>query len=566
MSISFGNKNVKEMYFGNKKVAKVYFGNKLVWPKAIVDAWKYLVAEGAQQATIRPAAKVKFNEPVKLLGFSFYTIYNPPAQQSGLGISISRCDGDFDTAVNSRGMKMIASTASLSYSTPQKTDYATDDNKPIYRIDVTPNDTTNGIQLLPGSYLFRLPHSKENQYEANGNDLVFKDNDDYDGYFTTFAYENTAEGSYYSTWDDTSWIKKSGNARLDIKTKSAFDDDPILTADISLVQEFETVKFIATTEFAGTVIDLAPFITEYNFDLGGTEITTTNQIVPIENLRFTARPFTLPAKATAVSREGNVTPEITIDMSIDVNLNFTQDELNDKMVWTAMWGDVDYADQIESYTCVFRNGPSPKTEVVTKTEVTTADLENGTYQLVCTLKTKNGNVPVSKYKDNVVINHDNDTYAGETTSNATWLLFTPTVNCKLTSYTFYTLNHATSFASGINLIAEVIDSTHRTILETGSFSLGSSVQHTKKTTDGKTIWKTTYNYTKTTPLTLTAGHTYMLPISYDEWNNHSHAWTTNTAEDVIPTCVMQAGAIEHTWQGDGKTTNGTKAIISFTEV
>lgn len=32
MSISFGNKNVKEMYFGNKKVAKVYFGNKLVWP------------------------------------------------------------------------------------------------------------------------------------------------------------------------------------------------------------------------------------------------------------------------------------------------------------------------------------------------------------------------------------------------------------------------------------------------------------------------------------------------------------------------------------------------------
>lgn len=33
MSISFGNKNVKEMYFGNKKVAKVYFGNKLVWPK-----------------------------------------------------------------------------------------------------------------------------------------------------------------------------------------------------------------------------------------------------------------------------------------------------------------------------------------------------------------------------------------------------------------------------------------------------------------------------------------------------------------------------------------------------
>lgn len=35
MSISFGNKNVKEMYFGNKKVAKVYFGNKLVWPKNV---------------------------------------------------------------------------------------------------------------------------------------------------------------------------------------------------------------------------------------------------------------------------------------------------------------------------------------------------------------------------------------------------------------------------------------------------------------------------------------------------------------------------------------------------
>lgn len=33
MSISFGNKNVKEMYFGNKKVAKVYFGNQLIWPK-----------------------------------------------------------------------------------------------------------------------------------------------------------------------------------------------------------------------------------------------------------------------------------------------------------------------------------------------------------------------------------------------------------------------------------------------------------------------------------------------------------------------------------------------------
>lgn len=46
MSISFGNKNVKEMYFGNKKVAKVYFGNKLVWPpyvgrKLLKANWKY---------------------------------------------------------------------------------------------------------------------------------------------------------------------------------------------------------------------------------------------------------------------------------------------------------------------------------------------------------------------------------------------------------------------------------------------------------------------------------------------------------------------------------------------
>lgn len=37
MSISFGNKNVKEMYFGNKKVAKVYFGNKLVWPSGSTE-------------------------------------------------------------------------------------------------------------------------------------------------------------------------------------------------------------------------------------------------------------------------------------------------------------------------------------------------------------------------------------------------------------------------------------------------------------------------------------------------------------------------------------------------
>lgn len=57
MSISFGNKNVKEMYFGNRKVAKVYFGNQLVWPKAgpigpVFDNTCWVVFEGDEDKDI----------------------------------------------------------------------------------------------------------------------------------------------------------------------------------------------------------------------------------------------------------------------------------------------------------------------------------------------------------------------------------------------------------------------------------------------------------------------------------------------------------------------------------
>lgn len=63
MSISFGNKNVKEMYFGSKKVAKVYFGNKLVWPKETAGG---IVISTVSQEII----KFVPNEDIRLSDFS----------------------------------------------------------------------------------------------------------------------------------------------------------------------------------------------------------------------------------------------------------------------------------------------------------------------------------------------------------------------------------------------------------------------------------------------------------------------------------------------------------------
>lgn len=63
MSISFGNKNVKEMYFGNKKVAKVYFGNKLVWPEETAGG---IVISSVSQEII----KFVPNEDIMLSDFS----------------------------------------------------------------------------------------------------------------------------------------------------------------------------------------------------------------------------------------------------------------------------------------------------------------------------------------------------------------------------------------------------------------------------------------------------------------------------------------------------------------
>ncbi len=423
MSISFGNKNVKEMYFGNKKVAKVYFGNKLVWPKAAPIGTVLKIAncehDDSHAAILVNISTVRVKEitwysTVKITGINnkfSLVLVDPAHAESPLDVRY------FTTVAVGNDFTFVSSD--------KDEEYVTEKGEPIYKTVVKSTDT-DGILIDEGEY-YIIFETNEGVKAAH---IAYDDNDTAAAYWQYDWNVPTQRGAWSMGGTDSNG-KVTGSGKYELVTGDPFPSDPVIGADIT--SQYDPMTDLVTWKISNEGHGISAYVDHYEYTIGDLTGTTTGTSLDISSLDSGVYEFIL----TAVSLEGN---ELT-------------------------------------------------------------------------------------HQNSFTIFRDRNEYLADTPSDTVWIYFTPETDCKLVQYDFLSLYNETEIDSVMNDVYEVIDNKTRTSISQGKLHVKSSATYPKKTTDGKSLWERII--IAEDDIILTAGTTYILPISKAAYGNNCAVYATN---------------------------------------
>lgn len=293
MSISFGNKNVKEMYFGNRKVAKVYFGNKLVWPKTAPIGTVLKIAN-CEHKDSRAAILVNIST-VRVKEITWYStvkitdinnkfslvLVDPAHAESALDVRY------FTTVAVGNDFTFVSSEADE--------EYVTEKGEPIYKTVVKSTDA-DGILIDEGEY-YIIFETNEGSKAAH---IAYDDNDTAAAYWQYDWKVPSQRGAWsWSMGEQNTNGKVTGSGKYELVTGDPFPSDPVIGADIT--SQYDPMTDLVTWKISNEGHGISTYVDHYEYTIGDLTGTTTDTSLNIATLGSGTYTFTL----TVVSKQGN---------------------------------------------------------------------------------------------------------------------------------------------------------------------------------------------------------------------------------------------------------------------
>lgn len=291
MSISFGNKNVKEMYFGNKKVAKVYFGNKLVWPKAAPIGTVLKIAN-CEHDDSRAAILVNIST-VRVKEITWYSTVKITAINNKFSLVLVD-PAHAESALDVRYFTTVAVGNDFTFvSSEADEEYVTEKGEPIYKTVVKSTDA-DGILIDEGEY-YIIFETNEGLQAAH---IAYDDNDTAAAYWQ-YDWNVPSQRGAWSMGGSNSNGKVTGSGKYELVTADPFPSDPVIGADIT--SQYDPMTDLVTWKISNEGHDISMYVDHYEYIIGDLTGTTTDTSLNIATLGTGTYTFTL----TAVSKQGN---------------------------------------------------------------------------------------------------------------------------------------------------------------------------------------------------------------------------------------------------------------------